>query len=69
MDNQQQQSMNEAAQQFTNALVAAYRTTSDRTLVVQELGAQLTEYFFNTVINNLRVQAEDTQQITHQLSA
>jgi hypothetical protein len=54
MDNQQQQRMNRAAQEFTDALLAAYRTTSENTAAVQELGAQQIEYFFNTVINNLR---------------
>jgi len=68
MDNQQQQRMKVAAQQFTDALVAAYRTSSDRTVVAQELGAQQIEYFFNTVINNLRTQAEGTLQTTQQLA-
>src|SRR3712207_7209721 len=68
MDNQQQQRMNRAAQEFTDALVAAYRTTSDHTAVAQQLGAQQIEYFFNTVINNLRTQAEGTLHITQQLA-
>jgi chromosome segregation ATPase len=66
MDNQQQQRMNRAAQEFTDALLAAYRTTSENTAAVQELGAQQIEYFFNTVIDNLRTQAEGTSQITQQ---
>jgi hypothetical protein len=66
MDKQQQQ-INEAAEQFTNALVAAYQTTSGHTTVAQELGAQLTEYFFNSVINNLRTQTGGAQQVTWQL--
>src|SRR3712207_1556675 len=68
MDSQQQQRMNRAAQQFTDALVAAYRTTSENTAVIQELGAQQIEYFFDTVINNLRTQAEGTSQLTQQLA-
>jgi hypothetical protein len=68
MDDQQQQRINRAAQEFTDALVAAYRTTADSTVVAQELGAQQIEYFFNTVINNLRTQAEDTSQLTQQLA-
>ena len=68
MDDQQQQSINRAAQEFTEALVAAYRTTADSTAVAQELGAQQIEYFFNTVINNLRTQAEGTSQVTQQLA-
>ena len=68
MDDQQQQSINRAAQEFTDALVAAYRTTADSSVVAQELGAQQIEYFFNTVINNLRTQAEGTSQLTQQLA-
>jgi hypothetical protein len=69
MDNQQQQRMNRAAQEFTDALVAAYRTTSDHTAVAQELGARQIEYFFNAVIDNLRTQAEGTLHITQQLAS
>jgi hypothetical protein len=68
MDNQQQQRINRAAQEFTDALVAAYKTTSDSTVVAQQLGAQQIEYFFDTVINNLRTQAEGTLQLTQQLA-
>jgi chromosome segregation ATPase len=68
MDNQQQQRINRAAQEFTDALVAAYKTTSNSTVVAQHLGAQQIEYFFDTVINNLRTQAEGTLQVTQQLA-
>ena len=68
MDIQQQQRINRAAQEFTDALVAAYKTTSDSTVVAQQLGAQQIEYFFDTVINNLRTQAEGTLQVTQQLA-
>jgi hypothetical protein len=68
MDNQQQQRMNRAAQEFTDALVAAYKTTSDSTVVAQQLGAQQIEYFFDGVINNLRTQGEGTLQLTQQLA-
>ena len=39
-----------------------YRTSA------QQLNAELTEQFFNTVIGNLRTQAEDTRQMTQQLA-
>lgn len=57
-----------AAQEFADALVAAYKTTSDSTVMAQQLGAQQIEYFFDTVINNLRTQAEGTLQVTQQLA-
>jgi chromosome segregation ATPase len=68
MDDQQRQKINEAAREFTDALVAAYRTTSDGTAAAQQLGAQQIEYFFDTVMNNLRTQAEGTLQVTQQLA-
>ncbi|CAA9466717.1 MAG: hypothetical protein AVDCRST_MAG58-3573 [uncultured Rubrobacteraceae bacterium] len=68
MDDQQQQRINRAAKEFTDALVAAYRTTSESTAVAQQLGARQIEYFFNTVINNLRTQAEGTSRVTQQLA-
>src|ERR671910_742627 len=49
-------------------LVAAYKTTSDSTVAAQQLGAQQIEYFFDTVINNLRTQTEGTLQVTQQLA-
>src|ERR671916_1744203 len=69
MDNQQQQQrINAAAQQFTDALVAASRATSDRGVAAQKLGTQMTGYFFNSVMNNLRTQAEGTRQVRQQLA-
>src|SRR5215217_6543187 len=67
MDNQQQR-INAAAQQFTDALVAASRESSDRNVAAQQLGTQMTGYFFNSVINNLRTQAEGTRQVRQQLA-
>ena len=69
MDDQQRQRINGVAQEFTDALVAAYRTTSGGTVAAQQIGAQQVEYFFNTVMNNLRTQSEGTLQITQQLAA
>ena len=69
MDDQQRQRIDGVAQEFTDALVAAYRTTSDGTAAAQQIGAQQVEYFFNTVMNNLRTQSEGTLHITQQLAA
>ncbi|MGH3147116.1 MAG: alanine-zipper protein [Rubrobacter sp.] len=68
MDDQQQR-INRAAQEFTEALVASYGATSDRAVVAQELGAQEIEHFFDAVIENLRAQAGDTSQMTRQLAS
>src|SRR3712207_6236842 len=66
-DQQSQQKINEAAEQFTDALVQSYKTVADRGVSAQERGAQLTEVFFNQTINNLRAQAEENRQVSEQL--
>src|SRR5215210_4431249 len=68
MDEQQQQQVNEAAQQFADALTESFRTVSERTVSAQQLNAELTQSFFNRVINNLHTQTEDTRQMTEQLA-
>jgi hypothetical protein len=65
---ERQQRINLAAQQFTDALVQAFRTSADRATTSQEQGAQLTQEFFNRVTENLRTQAEDTRQMTQELA-
>lgn len=56
-------SLNRAAQQFSEALVHSYTTAVHRGVAAQEQNAQLTQEFFNRVIENLRTQAEDTRQM------
>ncbi|HZY57183.1 MAG TPA: hypothetical protein VFE09_05230, partial [Rubrobacteraceae bacterium] len=68
MAEQQQQRINDAAQQFTDALVQSFRAASERGVNAQEQNAQLTQEFFNRVIDNLRTQAEDTRQMGQQLA-
>src|ERR687889_2776088 len=68
MDHQQQQKVNEAADQFTNALVQSFKAVADRGASAQDRGAQLTEVFFNQTINNLRTQAEENRQATQRLA-
>jgi predicted RNA polymerase sigma factor len=68
MDEQQQQRINEAAEQFTDALVQSYRVAAERGASAQEEGAQLTEVFFNQTINNLRAQAEENRQTAERLT-
>jgi hypothetical protein len=68
MDTQQQRQINEAAEQFANALKGSYRAVADRSVSAQEINAQLTQDFFNRTINNLRTQAEDTRQLGQRLT-
>ena len=67
-DQQSQQRINEAAEQFTDALVQSYKVVAERGASAQEQGAHLTEAFFNETINNLRAQAEETRQATEELT-
>src|SRR5947209_19707386 len=68
MDEQEQQRLNQAAQEFSDALVKSSRAAADLGVNVQEQNAQLTQEFFNRVIENLRTQAEDTRQMGQQLA-
>jgi chromosome segregation ATPase len=68
MDDQQRQRINGAAQEFTDALVSAYRTASDNAVVAQQMGAQQIEYFFDAVMDNLRAQAGGTSQMARQMA-
>ncbi len=67
-DQQSQQRLNEAADQFTDALVQSYKTVAQRGVSAQEGSAQVTEVFFNQTINNLRAQAEENRQVSGQLA-
>ena len=68
VEEQQQRQLNEAAEQFANAIRDAYQVMTERSVSAQELNAQLTQEFFNRVIENLRTQAEDTRQMGQQLA-
>ena len=68
MDDQQQRRVNEAAEQFANAVKESYETVAQHGVSTQELNAQLTQQFFNRVINNLQTQAEGNRQMTQELA-
>jgi hypothetical protein len=67
-DQQSHQRIDEAADQFTDALVQSYKTVAERGVSAQEGSAQVTEVFFNQTINNLRAQAEENRQVSEQLA-
>jgi hypothetical protein len=67
MDQQQQQQVNEAAEKFAEAVRESYRAVADRAVSAQQLNAELTQNFFNGVINNLRAQAESNREMTQEL--
>src|SRR5215211_7680127 len=67
-DQQSQQRINEAAEQFTDALVQSYKAVADSSVSAQERNTQVTEVFFNQAINSLYAQAEQNRQATQQLA-
>ncbi|MBV9455441.1 MAG: hypothetical protein JOZ19_15215 [Rubrobacter sp.] len=67
-EEQQQQSINQAAEQLADAIRESYQALAERGSSAQELNAQLTQNFFNKVLENLRSQVEDTRQMSQQLS-
>ena len=67
MENRQQKQINEAAEKFAEALRKSYKTVADRTVSAQQLNAELTQTFFNSVIGNLRAQAESNRETAGEL--
>jgi hypothetical protein len=63
MDRRQEQ-VNEAAEKFADAIRESYRAVADRTVSAQERSAELTQRFFDGVISNLRIQAENNLEAT-----
>jgi len=67
MDERQQKQVNEAAEKFADAIKESYQALADRSVSAQEVNAQLTQQFFNGVINNLRTQAENNRALAEDL--
>ena len=67
MDQEQQRQVNQAAEMFADALKESYQSIADRSVSAQELNAQLTQDFFNGVIDNLRTQGEGNRALSEDL--
>src|SRR5215211_9035345 len=67
MDEQQTQRINEAAKEFSDALGDSYQALTNRTVSTQEQVAQLTQAFFEGVIEHLRAQAQGNQEMAQEL--
>ncbi len=67
MDERQQKQVDEAAEKFAEAIKESYQALASRSVSAQELNAQLTQDFFNGVINNLRSQAESNRALAEDL--
>jgi len=68
MDEQQQQRVSEAAEKFANTLRESYQTVASRGESAQQLNAEMTQRFFNTVINHLQRHAEANVQVGEELA-
>ncbi len=68
MVDQRTRRVNEAAEKFADAATEAFRTVSEQTTASQQLNAELTQQFFNSVIENLRQQAESNREMGQQLA-
>jgi hypothetical protein len=66
-EGRQQKQVNEAAEKFADAIKESYQALANRSVSAQELNAQLTQEFFNDVINNLRTQAESNRALAEDL--
>jgi hypothetical protein len=66
MEQQQRREVNEVAEEFADAVRDSYRAVADHAVSAQQLNAELTENFFNSVINNLYAQAKESRRVTQQ---
>lgn len=67
MDQKQQKQVQEAAEKFAEAVRESYQAVAERGASAQELNTQLTQNFFNSVLENLRSQADSNRELTQQL--
>jgi uncharacterized protein YaaN involved in tellurite resistance len=67
-EEQQQQRVNQAAEQLADAIRESYQALAERGTSAQQLNAQLTQEFFNKVLENLHTHAEETRQMGQQLA-
>ncbi|MBA2692578.1 MAG: hypothetical protein H0U65_08815 [Rubrobacter sp.] len=67
MDNKQQKQINEAAEKFAEAVRESNQAVADRAVNAQDMNSQLTQSFFNQVVNNLQTQAEANKSLAQDL--
>jgi predicted RNA polymerase sigma factor len=67
MDDRQQRQVNEAAEKFAEAIRESFQAVAERGASAQQLNAELTQTFFNSVIDNLRAQTEGNKALTREL--
>jgi hypothetical protein len=68
LDDRQQRQVDEAAQKFAAAIRESFEAVAERGVSAQQLNAELTQSFFNSVIDNLRAQTEANRALTRELA-
>ena len=68
MDEGQQRQVDEAAGKFASAIRESLEAVVERGVSAQQLNAELTQSFFNSVIDNLRAQIEANRALTRGLA-
>ena len=68
MEKEQQQRIDAAAEQFADAVKTSYQAVAKHGKEAQELNAELTQQFFNSVNEHLRTHAEENRQLTQELA-
>jgi predicted RNA polymerase sigma factor len=68
LDDRQQRQVDEAAEKFAAAIRESFEAVAERGVSAQQLNAELTQSFFNSVIDNLRAQTEANRALTRQLA-
>jgi hypothetical protein len=67
MDYRQQRQVNEAAEKFAEAIRESFQAVAERGALAHQLNAELTQSFFNSVIDNLQAQTEGNKALTREL--
>jgi len=67
MDQKQQKQVNEAAEKFAEAIKGSYQAVADRSTSARDLNAQLTQSFFDGVMENLKAQSEGNRALAEDL--
>ncbi len=67
MDEQQQRQINAAAEKFADALKESYQAVAGHAVSTQQLNTELTQNFFNSVIDSLRRGAESDRELAQEL--
>jgi hypothetical protein len=68
LDDRQQRQVNEAAEKFAAAIRESFEAVAERGVSAQQLNAELTQSFFNSVIDNLQAQTEANRTLTRELA-